>query len=160
METLLELCRELENTSASERQQNYARPKSIINPSTRKVRGYKTRSTSSKVNHTSVPPRTKMIDTYQVDVLHRSRRGTDKRPKRHRCPLCRLEGHHARTCHNILLLENAQRADKFLRELIDSQRIDSYISSLAKRQRHSFIQDVLDRIKRLSVNGNQSDIHP
>ena len=157
-ETLLELCRDLETVGDPVKHPNEAPRKSIIDPSTRKIRGHQTRSTSAKVNHTSVPPSTKMVDAFQVDVLHRSQRGKDKRPKRHRCPVCRIEGHHAQTCQNILLQENAERADTFLKQLIETQKIESYISSIAKRQRHSFVEELLKRIKRLSGSEKVSDI--
>ena len=155
----MELCQDLEKINREARYQNEMGPKkSIIDPSTQKIRGCQTRSTSSKVNHTSVPPSTRMVDAFQVNVLQRSQRGTDKRPKRHKCPICQLEGHHGRTCRNILLHENAERADAFLKDLIEKQMIDSYISSLAKRQRHSFVQDVLNRIQKLSGSAKGSDL--
>ena len=157
-ETLLELCRDLETIGDPGQHQNEALRKSIIDPSTRKIRGYQTRSTSAKVNHTSVPPSTKTVDAFQVGVLHRSQRGKDKGPKRHKCPVCQHEGHHARTCQNILLQENAERADTFLKQLIQTQKIDSYISSLAKRQRHSFVEEVLERIKKLSASEKESNV--
>ena len=158
-ETLLELCQDLEKINREASHQNGRGPKkSIIDPSTQKLRGCQTKSTSSKVNHTSVPPSTKMVDAFQVNELHRSQRGTDKRPKRHKCPVCQLAGHHGRTCRNILIKENAERADAFLKDLIEKQKIDSYISSLAKRERHSFVQDVLNRIQKLSGSAKGSDL--
>ena len=157
MQTLLELCHDLETSTERKTVQTETSRKSIIDPPIKKIRGYQTRSTSAKVNHTSIPPRTKMIDNYQVDVLHRSQRQKEKGPKRHRCPVCRLQGHHARTCKSILLEENADRADKFLREMIETRKIDSYISSLAKHQNHMFVEDVLERIKRLSARLDASN---
>ena len=157
METLLELCHDLEMSTERKILQIETSRKSIIDLPIKKIKEYQTRSTSAKVNHTSIPPRTKMIDNYQVDALHRLRCRKEKGPKRHRCPVCRLEGHHARTCNNILLEENADRADKFLRQMIETAKIDSYISSLAKRQSHRFVEVVLERIKRLSARHNASN---
>ena len=106
------------------------------------------------------PQRIKMIDNYQASVLHRVQCLKEKRPKRHKCPVCRLEGHHSRARNNILQLEKAEQADKFLREVIDSQKIDSYISSLAKRHRHTFVKSVLGRIRSLSSSAKESVVHP
>ena len=159
-ETLLELCCDLEAVGDPGKNQNELPRKSIIDPSTWKISGYHTRSTSAKVNHTSVPPSTKNVDAFQVEVLHRSQRGKDKRPKRHKCPVCQREGHHARTCQNIILQENAERADTFLKRLFETQKIDSYISSIAKRQRHSFVEEVLERIKMLSASVQASNERP
>ena len=157
MEIHRELYHELESTSAKDELQKVVPRKSIIDPSTPKIRGCQARSTSSKVNHTSVPPSTRMIDSFQDNVLHRSQRGTDKRPKRHKCPICQVEGHRGRTCRNNLLQENAERAEAFLKDLIEKQMIDSYISSLAKRERHPFVRDVLNRIQKLSGSAKGSD---
>ena len=56
-ETLLELCRDLEKINREASHQNESGPKkSIIDPSTQKIRGRQTRSASSKVNHTSIFP--------------------------------------------------------------------------------------------------------
>ena len=118
-ETLLELCRVLQKIIGDGRHQTEAPKKYIMDQPTQKIRGCQTRSTSSKVNHTSVPPSTRMVDAFQVNVLRRSQRGTDKRPKRHKCPVCQVEGHHGRTCRNILLHENAERADAFLKDLFE-----------------------------------------
>ena len=101
-----------------------------------------------------------MIDDYQVKVLHRSQHRDDKPPKRHKCPVCQLEGHHGRTFQKILEAENTERANKFFKEMIEKQKIDSYISSLAKRQRHEFVQEVLDRIKVLSETAQESRARP
>ena len=158
-ETLLELCQDLEKINREASHQIESGPKkSIIDPSTKKIGGCQRGSTSSKVDHASVPQSTKMIDVFQVDVLHRSQRGTDKRPKRHKCPVCQVEGHHGRTCRNILLHENAERAEAFLKDLIEKQMIDWYISSLAKRERHPFVQDVLNRIQKLSGSAKGTDL--
>ena len=53
--------------------------------------------------------------------------------------------------------ENADRADKFLGQMIVTAKIDSYISSLVKRQNHRFVEVVLERIKRLSARLNASN---
>ena len=128
--------------------------KSIVDPSYRRVGGHKTTSTSAKVNHTSVPPRTKKVDDYQVCELNRTKKPA-KRRRCHMCPVCRLEGHHARTCDKVLLVENAARADAFFTQLVDGNKVDAYIASLARRENQAFVEKVILRIRTLSQETRQ-----
>ena len=149
LETLLELCRDLE----LERDRcdiKTAPKKSIVDPGYKKVRGHKATSTSARVDHAAVQPRTKMIDDYQVNELHREKKPTRKRRKQHTCPVCRKEGHHARTCHEVLLDENAERADLFFKQLADANKVDAYVTSLGKRETQAFVERVIGRIEAVS----------
>ena len=155
-ETLLELCNELESPKGRVETMTTAPKKSILDPSYKRVGGHKTTSTSAKVNHTSVPPRTRMIDKYQVDELHRAKKPVRRR-QCHTCPVCRLEGHHARTCHNVLLEENTERANTFFKHLVKSNMVDSYVSSLAKRESNAFVQKAILRIGAVSKEAKQQN---
>ena len=151
LDILLGLCDELETNNERQIFTNESPQKSMIDPSIQKMRGYKTTSTSAKVNRTSPSPRTKMVDCFQVNALHRAKSPAEKRRKHHRCPICRREGHHARTCHDVLLDENSERSNTFFEQLVREQKVDSYISSLAKRESHASVKNVLRRIETVSL---------
>ena len=93
----------------------------------------------------------KAVDDFQVNTLQRPKKPARSR-RRHVCPVCRRDGHHAQTCHDVLLGENTERADAFFARLIEMGRVDSYVASLAKRERHSFVKLVVDRIDALSAS--------
>ena len=122
-----------------------------------RVRGRQTTSTSAKVDHVSVPSQSKAVDDFQINTLQRAKKPTAKSRKRHTCPVCRRVGHHARTCHDVLLDENAERADSFFARLIETGRVDSYVASLAKRERHNFVEHVIGRINLLSEAARSPD---
>ena len=73
-----------------------------------------------------------MVDAFQVDVLRRLKCQTEKRPKQHTCRVCQHKGQHARTCHDVFLREHLERADTFFRKLIETQKVDGYVSSLGR----------------------------
>ena len=149
LETLLELCRDLEVTRDF-CDHKTTHKKSIIDPGIKKVSGHKATNTSARVNHTAIPPRTKMIDDYQINELHRKKKPAGERRKQHIYPVCRQKGHHARTCHDVLLDENEERADVFFKQLADGNKVDAYLSSLAKRETHAFVEKAARRIEAVS----------
>ena len=122
-----------------------------------RVKGRQTTSTSAKVDHVSVPSQSKAVDDFQINTLQRTKKPTSRTRKRHACPVCRRDGHHARTCHDVLLDENAERADAFFERLIETGRVDSYVASLAKRERHNFVELVIGRINLLSEAARSPD---
>ena len=148
-ETLLELCDELESENGSCERMTNPPKKSFVDPSYKRVGGHKTTSTSAKVNHTCVPPRTKMVDKFQVEELGRAKKPARRR-RSHTCPICRTQGHHARTRNNVLLEENTERANRFFKHLVDANMVDSYVSSLAKRESHAFVEKAILRIRAVS----------
>ena len=150
-ETLVELCADLERLNETEQRQNGLPRSSIADPTFQRVRGRQTTSTSAKVDHMSAPPRSKAVDDFQVNTLQRAKKPARCR-KRHVCPVCRCDGHHARTCRDVLLDENAERADAFFARLLEMDRVDSYVASLAKRERHSFVKLVVGRIDALAAS--------
>ena len=150
-ETLVELCMDLEQSLETEQRQSGLPRSSIADPAYQRMRGRQTTSTSAKVDHVSSPPQSKAVDDFQVNTLQRQKKPARSR-RRHVCPVCRRDGHHAQTCHDVLLGENTERADAFFARLIEMGRVDSYVASLAKRERHSFVKLVVDRIDALSAS--------
>ena len=49
--------------------------RSILDPFTVKMKGPRTMATSSKVDRRAAPPRTKMVDAFQKDVLSKTKSG-------------------------------------------------------------------------------------
>ena len=156
-ETFVELCSDLEQTLETERRRNALPRSSIADPAFQRVKGRQTTSTSAKVDHVSVPSQSKAVDDFQINTLQRVKKPTSRTRKRHACPVCRRDGHHARTCHDVLLDENAERADAFFVRLIETGRVDSYVASLAKRERHNFVELVIGRINLLSEAARSPD---
>ena len=149
LETLFELCRDLE-AERDGRDNTMAPKKSIVDPGFKRVKGPKATSTSARVNHTALPPRTKTVDAFQVNELHRQKKPAPKCRKL-TFPICRAEGHHARTCPDVLLEENTERADHFFKQLADANKVDAYVTSLAKRESHAFVEKAIRRIKAASL---------
>ena len=100
---IAETCRTLESLAKEQQPQSIPAPRrSIADPLRLKTRGPKTMATSSNVDHTQPPGSTKTVDRFQTEELGRRKAPLRRTKRRHRCPVCLLEGHHARTCHSIL----------------------------------------------------------
>ena len=82
------------------------------------------------MNRTAKPPRTKMVEDFQIQVLKKSK----KSQRKHTCPVCLVDGHHAKTCGNILAPENSGRFYEYLKRLHASGKLREFIVSLAKKR--------------------------
>ena len=79
------------------------------------------------------------------------------RRKQHTCPICRGEGHHARTCRDVLVEENRARAEQFFAQLIETQQLDKYLVCMAKRVSPQFARQIVRAIKTSSAKKAQHD---
>ena len=87
-----EVCFKLESmTSDAPIVDETSRRRSILDPSTVKMRGPRTTATSPKVDRRAAPSRTKMVDAFQTDVLGKLK-SPGKRSKKHNCPFVWLTG--------------------------------------------------------------------
>ena len=125
--------------------------KSIVDPMIPKMNGPRTVSTSAKVNHEAVPARTTTVDKFQVNVLGRSK--APRKRKMHSCPVCRQEGHHARTCMSILDEANRVRADAFLKTLVETKKLKPYLKSISSRSDDAFVRAIVQRIRSITEIG-------
>ena len=94
--------------------------------------GPRTTSTSTKVDNCAHIQRAKMVERFHVDVLDRKAKPSQTK-KRHTCSICRQVGHHPQTCHGILDPERAERANLFLRQLIEQRKAQRYLDMWKKR---------------------------
>ena len=141
-----EACVRLESmTSDVPIEDESSRRRSILDPSTVKMRGPRTTATSSKVDRRAAPSRTKMVDAFQTDVLGK-RKSPGKRMRKHTCPICLVDGHHARTCHDILSPENNECSDAYFKKLRDSGRLVDFVVSLVRRQTPASPKSVVDQL--------------
>ena len=89
-----------------------------------------------------------MVDKFQVEELGRAKKPARRRS--HTCPICLTQGRHAWTHTDVLLEENTERANRFFKHLVDANMVDSYVSSLAKRESHAFVEKEILRIRAVS----------
>ena len=99
-----------------------------------KTRGPKTMATSSNVDHTQPPGSTKTVDRFQTEELGRRKAPLRRTKRRHRCPVCLLEGHHARTCRSILSDENTERSLAYFKKLLAKDTFKAFIVSFSARE--------------------------
>ena len=145
---LSETCDSLETSAVSRRREDVAScRKSIVDPVTIKARGQRTTATSSNVDRTAARPRTKMTDTFQVEVLGRTKKSPVRTTRRHICPICLNAGHHAQTCSDALLLGNTQRLNCYMKKLFDRGKLVCYLASFAKRASPADVQSMIARVK-------------
>ena len=145
---LSETCNALETIAVSSRRNDVASSrKSILDPVAIKMRGHKTTATSSNVDRTAARPRTKMTDTFQVDVLGRTKKSAGRTKRRHICPICLNAGHHAQTCRDTLLPGNAQRLNCYMKKLFGRGKLVCYLASFAKRESPVDVQSMIARVK-------------
>ena len=102
---LSELCVSLEALSQPTQQEPAETTvrKSIVDPCVLRMKGPKTTSTSARVNHTAPTPKTVMVQKALGAVRENTKPPSRDRRKQHTCPICRGEGHHARTCRDVLV---------------------------------------------------------
>ena len=86
-----------------------------------------------------------MIDTVQVERLKREKKPA-RLPKRHKCPVCLAEGHHAKTCPDLLFAANSERATVFLKRLVERRMVDGYLKSAMNRFGMEFVVEVRKRL--------------
>ena len=141
-----EACAKLESlTSDAPVEDESLRRRSILDPSTVKMRGPRTTATSSKVDRRAVPSRTKMVDAFQTDVLGK-RKSPGKMKRKHTCPVCLVDGHHARTCRDILSPENKERSEAYFSRLRDLGKLVGFVVSFVKRQTPASPKSVVDQL--------------
>ena len=63
------------------------------------------------------------------------------------CAICLGLGHQARTCQNILLDANTERATMFFRTLISRVKGSAYVMGAGKRVSPESVKTIADRIK-------------
>ena len=149
---LSELCVSLEALSRPSQQQPAETTvrKSIIDPCVLRIKGPKTTSTSARVNHTAPCPRTAMVEKVHGAVREKTK-PSPHRKKQHTCPICRGEGHHARTCRGVIVEENRPRAEQFFIQLIETQKLDKYLLGMARRVSPQFARQIEQMIKTSSA---------
>ena len=106
--------------------------KSIVDPLAVKMRGPQTKTTSLKVDRKAAPSSSKMVNKFQKEVLGRVQTSKKSR-RRHTCPICLVEGHHAKTCRDVLSAENRERSVTYCRKLRDRGKLFDFILSVTKR---------------------------
>ena len=108
-----------------------------------------THKTSSRVDNPTPTNRTNMIDKFQVQHLRREKKPAKNR-KRHKCPVCHEEGHHAKTCLDVLLASNEECAKAFLVKLVERGTVNGYLKSATNRFGMEFARSVMKRLDELA----------
>ena len=72
--------------------------------------------------------------------------GKTKR-NQHAFPICRHEGHHARTCRDVLVEENRERSDTVFNRLMNSRKFDKHLAAMAVRVSTQFAGIILYQVK-------------
>ena len=150
------LCDSLERGTFREQPDQETKRLSIVDPKGVKMSGPRTTSTSTKVDNCAHVQRAKMVERFQVAILDRKER-QPKVGNRHRCSICRQEGHYPQTCPGILDPEHAERADLFLRQLIEKRKAQRYLDMWEKRGSPAFVKGVVERVGMLSAACNVKD---
>ena len=146
---LNELCATLEAMDTKPEDARANRP-SIVDPNVIAMKGRLATNTSSKVDMTSKQPGTKTVSDYQIAALGRERK--PKTSRRHVCPICCREGHHAKTCRDVLLDEHAERADGFFKRLIEGNATEPYARAMSARVSAEFATAIAARIRAVSAS--------
>ena len=89
-----------------------------------------------------------MIDTIQVERLKREKKPA-RLHKRHKCPVCLAEGHHSKTCPDLLLVANTERTNAFLKRLVERRMVDGYLKSAMNRFGMDFVVEVRKKIEEM-----------
>ena len=82
--------------------------------------------------------------------------------RKNACRVCNGTGHQARTCPNILLEVNSERADAFFKQLVLKGKVETYKKCVAKRTSPEHMNDITDRIKKLQAMwwpGARREVH-
>ena len=120
------------------------------------MKGRLATNTSSNVDMKSKQPRTKTVNDYQIAALGRGRKV--KSSRRHVCPICHREGHHAKTCRDVLLDKHSEQADVFFKRLIENNATEQYVSAMSVRVSKEFASAVTERIR--AVEASMQSINP
>ena len=91
-----------------------------------------------------------MVEKVHGVVREKSKPSHDRK-KQHTCPICHGQGHHARTCRDVLVEENRARAEQFFIQLIETRQLDKYIVCMARRVSPQFARQIEQVIKTSSV---------
>ena len=127
------------------------RKQSIVDPGFVRVCGSMTTSTSARVDGTALPQKTKMVEHCKPRAsAEQKRSGTTRR--RNVCSVCLGQGHQARTCPNVLLDRNRERATKFFRLLIAQGKDADYLRGATKRMGLGNVKAVEALIGRIRVD--------
>ena len=141
---LLETCHTLEGIP---RRSGGDTRKSIVDPGALRLRGPRTTTTSARVDHRAACPWAKMVR----DFLKQTKpTRTEAVKRKHRCAVCLREGHHARTCKDMLLEENVGRASVFFKKTIEAGGLKGFVESLTARRDKSYSMAVLQMLKKHS----------
>ena len=121
--------------------------KSIVDPGGLRLRGPRTTTTSARVDHRAACPGAKMVRDF-LEQTKPTRTAAVKR--KHRCAVCLREGHHARTCRDMLVEENSGRLSVFFEKTIKAGGLKSFVRSLTARRDKAYSRAVIQRLKRHS----------
>ena len=145
---LVELCSSLKRFKETHKttETESLRKRSIADPGYVRVVGPQAKSTSSKVDGIAPAKKTRMVEQLNQ---HSCR---DKKPipaprRMNVCAVCLGLGHQARTCQNILLVANTERATMFFRTLISRVKGSAYVMGAGKRVSPESVKTIADRIK-------------
>ena len=69
--------------------------------------------------------------------------------------MCRVDGHHAKTCPDILLTSNREWANAFLAKLVERGMVGGYLKSATNRFGVEFARNVQKRLDELASDGNE-----
>ena len=145
---LRELCQSLERIPRQEQGVSADKRRSIMDPVVVKMTGQRTTTTSAKVNHSAPVQSTKMAEQYQTNVLGRTKKPAGAK-RRHRCSICREEGHHPQTCGSLFAPENTERTKQFLKQLIEKNRVQSFLDVLTRRASSAFVRQATRMVEQL-----------
>ena len=122
------------------------RKRSIADPGFVRVVGPQAKSTSSKVDGIAPAKKTRLVE--QLNAHARRDKKPIPAPRRmNACAVCLGLGHQARTCQNILLDANTERATMFFRTLVSRGKDSAYVSGVGKRVSPESLKTIADRIK-------------
>ena len=62
-------------------------------------------------------------------------------------PVCLNAGRHAQTCRDVLLPENTERCNSYMKTLFDKGKLVYYLKSFAKRESRESVQLMIARVK-------------
>ena len=141
---LLETCHTLE---AIPRRSGGDTRKSIVDPGALRLIGPRTTTTSARVDHRTACPGAKMVR----DFLEQTKPTRTEAVKRtHHCAVCLREGHHARTCKDMLLEENSGRLSVFFEKMIKAGGLKGFVRSLMARRDKAYSRAVIQRLNKHS----------
>ena len=145
---LRDLCKSLERIPRQEKAVPAEKRRSIMDPGVVKMTGQRTTTTSAKVNHSAPVQLTRMVDRYQTNVLGRTKKPAGAK-RRHRCSICREEGHHPQTCGSLFAAENTERTKLFFKQLIEKNRVRSFLDALTMRASSAFVRKATQMVEQL-----------